>query len=89
MCCGKGVKAGFYGMDIGLRNDDGKGSGFISHHEIEQRLISDGARVVIVHEFYQHYVLGPCGRIGSTKYLEISFYFLVQVQDSFCFAISL
>ena len=48
---GKGFKAGFYSGDSGVGDHRRKGTGFISHHEIERRLIGDGVRAVIVGEF--------------------------------------
>ena len=47
----EGFKAGFYGGDRGVGDYRGKGTGFISHHEIERGLTGDGVRVVIVGEF--------------------------------------
>ena len=48
---GEGFKAGFYSGDRGVRDYQGKGTGFISHHEIERGLAGDGVRAVIVGEF--------------------------------------
>ena len=48
---GEGFKAGFHGGDSGIGDHRGKGTGFISHHEIERGLIGDGVRAVIVGEF--------------------------------------
>ena len=60
--------------------------GFISHHEIGQRLVGDGMRVVIVCEFSVGDRFRPrCGIIVAED-LEIGLDFLVY---SFCFTISL
>ena len=48
---GEGFEAGFYGRDGGVGDHRGKGTGFVSHHEIERRLTGDGMGVVIVGEF--------------------------------------
>ena len=48
---GKGFKAGFYGGNRGVGDYRGKSTGFISHHEIERRLIGDGMGAVVVGEF--------------------------------------
>ena len=48
---GESFKAGFYGGDRGVGDYQGKGTGFISHHEIERRLVCDGMRTVVVGEF--------------------------------------
>ena len=56
---GKGFETGFYGGDRGVGNHRRKGTGFISHHEIEQRLIGDGVGAVIVGEFCVGDRFGP------------------------------
>ena len=48
---GEGFETGFYCGNGGIGDHRGKGMGFISHHEIERRLVSDGMRAVIVGEF--------------------------------------
>ena len=48
---GEGFKTGFYCRNRGFGDHQGKGTGFISHHEIEQGLVRDGMRAVIVGEF--------------------------------------
>ena len=48
---GEGFKMGFYCGNGGIRDHRGKGMGFISHHEIERRLVRDRMRAVIVSEF--------------------------------------
>ena len=60
--------------------------GFISHHEIEQGLISDGMRAVIMGKFGVRNVVSPGSRIVPTEDLKIGFYFLVY---PFGFSISL
>ena len=47
----EGSETGFYGGDRGVGDHRRKGTGFISHHEIEWRLISDRVRVMVVGEF--------------------------------------
>ena len=56
---GEGFKVSFYGGDRGVGNYRGKGTGFISHHEIERGLIGDGVRAVIVGEFCVGNRFGP------------------------------
>ena len=56
---GKGFEAGFYGGDRGVGDYRGKGTGFISHHEIEWGLTGDGVRAVIVGEFCVGNRFGP------------------------------
>ena len=56
---GKGFEAGFYGRDRGVGDHRRKGMGFISHHEIERRLMSDGMRAVVVGEFCVGDQFGP------------------------------
>ena len=51
--------------------------GFISHHEIEQRLICDAVRVMIVCKFSMEDIISPRPWIVSTKDLKISFHLLV------------
>ena len=48
---GEGFKTGFYCGKGSIGDHRGKGTGFISHHEIERRLDSDRMRAVIVGEF--------------------------------------
>ena len=48
---GEGFKTGFYCGDRGVGDHRRKGTGFISHHEIERGLIGDGMRAVVVGEF--------------------------------------
>ena len=48
---GEGFKAGFYCWDGSIGDHRGKGTGFISHHEIERELIGDRVRAVVVGEF--------------------------------------
>ena len=52
MLCGdEGLKTGSYCRNGRVRDYGGKGIGFISHHEVEQRLICDKIRAVIMSEF--------------------------------------
>ena len=77
---------GFYCGNGSIRDNQGKGTGFISHHEIEWRLVGDGMGVVIMSEFCVGDRFGPgCGIIAA-KDAKVGFDFLV---DSFRFAIGL
>ena len=60
--------------------------GFITHHEVEQRLIGDGMGVVIVNKFGVGDVIGPRSGVVSTENLEVRFDFLVYL---FSFSIGL
>ena len=60
--------------------------GFISHHEIEQRLICDRVRVVVVGELHMGDFVGPGTRVGPTEDLKVCFNLLV---DMFGFAVRL
>ena len=83
---GKGFKAGFYGGDRGVGDHRRKGTGFISHHEIEQRLVSDGVRAVIVSKFSVGDRFGPrCGVIAAED-AKVGLDFLI---DPFCFSVGL
>ena len=62
-----------------FRDDGGKCTGFISHHEEEWRLISYRMRTVIVGEFGEGDVLGPRSRVGAAEDPKIGFYFLVHM----------
>ena len=83
---GKGFKMGFYCGDRGVGDHRRKGTGFISHHEIEQGLVRDGMRVVIVSEFCMGDRFGPRCRIIAAEDTKVGFDFLV---DSFSFTIRL
>ena len=77
---------GFYCRDRSVGDDRGEGTGFISHHEIERRLVGDGMRAVIMSEFHVGDRFGPgCGVIAAED-AKVSFDFLV---DSFCFTVGL
>ena len=56
---GEGSETGFYSGDRGVGDHRGKGTGFVSHHEIEWRLTSDGMRAVVVGEFCMGNRFGP------------------------------
>ena len=60
--------------------------GFISHHEVEWRLVGDRMGAVIVSKFSVGDVISPRSRIVSTEDLEVCFDFLVY---SFGFSIRL
>ena len=59
---------------------------FISHHEIEWRLVCDGVRAVIVGEFCMRDLVSPGTRVGSTEDLKVHVNLLV---DTFSLAIRL
>ena len=83
---GEGFKTGFYCGDGSVGDHQRKGTGFVSHHEIERRLIGDGVRAVIVGEFCVGDRFGPrCGIIAAED-TEVGFDFLI---DSFSFAVGL
>ena len=83
---GEGFEMGFYCGDRGVRDYQGKGTGFISHHEIERGLVSDGVRAVIVGEFRVGDGFRPRCRVIAAEDTEVGFNFLV---DSFSFAVRL
>ena len=56
---GEGFETSFYCGDRGIGDHQGKGTGFISHHEIERRLVGDGTRAMIVGEFCMGDQFGP------------------------------
>ena len=60
--------------------------GFISHHEVEWRLVGDRVRAVIVGEFGVGNVIGPRSGVVPTKDPKVRFYFLVY---SFGFSVRL
>ena len=60
--------------------------GFISHYEIEQRLVGDGVRVVVVGEFSVRDVIGPQSRVIAAEDLKVYLDFLVY---SFDFSVQL
>ena len=51
--------------------------GFITHHEVERRLIGDGMRSVIVSEFSVGDVISPRSGVVSTEDPKVHFNFLV------------
>ena len=59
---------------------------FISHHEIERRLVHDGVGAVIVGEFCMGDLIGPGTGVGHTEDPKICFNLLV---DTLGFAIGL
>ena len=83
---GEGFKTGFYCGNRGIGDHRGKGTGFISHYEIERELVRDGMRVVIVSEFCMGDRFGPRCRIIAAEDTKVGFNFLV---DSFSFTIRL
>ena len=68
---------GFYCRNGSVGDDQGEGTRFISHHEIEQGLVGDGMRAVIVSEFGVGDIIGPGSRIISTEDSKVCFDFLV------------
>ena len=83
---GKGLQAGFYCGNGSVGDYRREGTGFISHHEIEQGLIGDGMRAVIMCKFCVGDRFGPRCGIIATENTKVGFDFLV---DSFCFAVRL
>ena len=59
---------------------------FVSHHEIEQGLVCDGVRAVIVDEFSVGDFISLGTWVASTEGLKVCFDFLVH---AFCFSIRL
>ena len=51
--------------------------GFISHYEVEQRLVGDRMGAVIVSKFGMGDVIGPRSGVVSTEDLKVHFNFLV------------
>ena len=77
---------GFYCGNGSIGNNRGEGTRFISHHEIEQRLVGDRMRVVIVSEFCMGDQFGPRCGIIATEDTKVGLDFLV---DLFRFAVGL
>ena len=59
---------------------------FISYHEIEQGLVGDGVRVVVVGEFCMGNLISPGTRVEPTEDLKVYFNLLV---NAFCLAMGL
>ena len=59
---------------------------FISHYEIEWRLIRDGVRAVIVGEFCMRDFVSSGTRIRSTEVSKVCFNLLI---DPFCLTVRL
>ena len=53
--------------------------GFITHHEVEQGLIGDGIRAVIMGKFGMGDVICPRSGVVPTEDLEVHFNFLVYL----------
>ena len=68
---------GFDCGDSGVRDYQGKGTGFISHHEVKRRLISDGVGAVIMGKFGMGDVVCPRSGITPTEDPKVHFDFLV------------
>ena len=83
---GEGLQAGFYCGNGSVGNNRGQGTGFVSHHEIEQRFIGNGVGAVVVCEFGVGNRFGPRCWVIATEDAEISVNFLV---DSFSFTVGL
>ena len=60
--------------------------GFVTHHEVKQRLVGDQMRAMVVSEFSMGDVVSPRFRVVPTEDLEVRFDFLVY---SFNFSIQL
>ena len=63
----------------GFRDDGGKCTGFISHHEEEWRLVGYRVRAVIMSEFSEGNMLSPRSGVRAAEDPEVGFYFLVDV----------
>ena len=59
---------------------------FISHHEIEWRLIHDGVRAVVVGELHMGDLISPGTGVGPAKDPKVHFNLLI---DTFCFTVGL
>ena len=70
---------GFNCGDSGLGDYRREGTGFITHHEVEWRLIGDRVRVVIMSKFSMGDVVSPRSGIAPTEDPKICFYFLVYL----------
>ena len=68
---------GFDCRDRGVGDYRRKGTEFISHHEVEQRLVGDRMGVVIVGEFSMRDVIGPGSGVVFTEDPKVRFDFLV------------
>ena len=63
-----------------------KGMRFISHHEIERRLVHDGVRAVVVGKLCMGDLINPGTRVGPAEDPKVRFDLLV---DTFCFTVGL
>ena len=54
-----------------------KGTGFIIHHKVKQRLVGDRMRVVVMGEFSMGDVICPRSGVVSAEDSEVHFNFLV------------
>ena len=64
--CGEGSQTGFDSGDSRVGDDRRKGTGFISHHEIEQRLVGNRMGAMVVCKFCMGNRFGPrCGVIAA------------------------
>ena len=77
---------GFNHRDSGVRDYQGKGTGFVAHHEVKRRLVGDEMRVVIVSEFGVGDVISPGSGVVSAEDSKVCFDFLVY---SFGFSVRL
>ena len=68
---------GFDHGDSGVGDYRREGTGFISHHKVEQRLVGDRVRAVIMSKFSVGDVVSPRSRIVPTEDPKVSFDFLV------------
>ena len=75
----EGFKVGFHCGNGSVGNHRGKSTGFISHHEIERRLVGDRMGAVVVGEFSVGDRFRPrCGIIAA-KDTKVGFNFLVDL----------
>ena len=70
---------GFYGGDSCIRDYRREGMGFISHHEVEQRLVGNRVRAVIVCEFGVGDVIDPRSGVIAAEGPKVCFDFLVYL----------
>ena len=82
----EGLKAGFYCGDGRVRDEGREDTEFVSHHEVQQRLVGDGVGAMIVCKFGMRDLVCPGTRVGFTEDLKVSLNLLV---DTFSFSIRL
>ena len=78
LCSDKGLKASFYCGDGRVRDQEREGMRFISHHEIEQGLICDRVRAVVVGEHCMRDFVSLGIQVASTEDPKVYFNLLVD-----------